>query len=118
MPFLVLLLSCRPVELASTIRRHVETFGFVHVVVIHAPLQKHVLAPWTPLPIATIIGARRKHRMAILQIRRQHGGRCGGHHLQIAEKNRTALVGNSRSTHHEVNHPSSWRATNACDQGQ
>merc|ERR1719468_562635 len=51
MPFLVLLLSCRPARLTSTIRRHVETFGFVHGVVIHAPRHKHVLTPWSPLPV-------------------------------------------------------------------
>merc|ERR550525_1112566 len=68
MPLLVLLLTFGSVCLASTILCHVKCFHLVHIVVVHAALGEDILAPGTPLPIASVIGTWSKLCVALLQV--------------------------------------------------
>merc|ERR1712027_127273 len=86
MPLLVIFLARRPVSLARTIRRDMESLHFVHIMVVHASLREDVLTPSTPLPVATIVGAWGKHSMAILQIGCKNRDRRLTNALQIAEE--------------------------------
>merc|ERR1719491_1041759 len=71
MPLRIFLLRFRPVSRTSSIRRHIKGLDLVHIMMVHAPLCEDILAPCTKLPIATVVGARCKLFMAILQVFRQ-----------------------------------------------
>merc|ERR1712051_802177 len=86
MPVGIGLLALGPVGFACAVCGNIKGLNLVHIVVVHAPLSKDVLAPWAELPIAAVVGARAELRIAILQILRQylHGSVC--HDLEVTEK--------------------------------
>merc|ERR1712051_975272 len=86
MPFLIFLLAFGPVGFACAVCGNIEGLNLVHIVVVHAPLGKDVLAPWAKLPIAAVVGARAELRIAILQILCQYLHRSVCHDLEVTEK--------------------------------
>merc|ERR1719276_275266 len=74
------------VSLASTVSGQVESLYLVHIVVVHAPLRKHVFAPSSELPIASIICAGGEHGVAILKVGCEDRSGGFGHHFQVAEE--------------------------------
>merc|ERR1712051_98680 len=86
MPVGICLLALGPVGFACAVCGNIEGLNLVHIVVVHAPLSKDVLAPWAELPIAAVVGARAELRIAILQILRQylHSSVCNN--LEVTEK--------------------------------
>merc|ERR1719464_1680528 len=86
MPLLVLLLTLGSVCLASSIHCHVKCFHLVHIVVVHAALGEDILAPSTPLPIASVIGTWSKLCVALLQVRGEHPCTLPADDLEVAEE--------------------------------
>merc|ERR1719476_778409 len=85
-PLLVLLLALGSICRASTICCHVKCFHLVHIVVVHAALGEDILAPCTPLPIASLIGTWSKQTVALLQVRGEHSRTLPADDLQVAEE--------------------------------
>merc|ERR1712051_390122 len=86
MPLLVLLLTLGSVCLASTIRCHVKCFHLVHIVMVHAALGEDILAPSTPLPIASVIGTWSKLSVALLQVRGERSCTLPADDFEVAEE--------------------------------